>query len=694
MNQVQLVLAVDVGSHPGLSAEALAHTCDLTLQPLLDALELHPSVHLALHLSGAVLDTVRDTRPEQLETLRQLVARSQIEILGGGFYDPLLFALPDADAHGQLAFTQSSCQELLGATPTGIWSTEHLYEPELPRLLGPAGLKFAFADDDAFRAAGIPTESQLGYFVTERAGQTLALFAAQRALGARLGQGSVDEVIAALVSPGQAPAHPAGTGIFLAESAQSLLASGPSWLSSFFKAISEQRDRIDPLTPSEYLSRFPARGPVYLSSAGPESMRSGSHWARLPEARQLRIRMLHSSKKLREAEAEVEADPGDGSSSEILAEARRSLYRGQAADRPDTVIADPILRAATYRALVGCEAQVDTALRGEGDFIEYEEDDFDADLRDEALLANAQLSAFVDPEDGGTLMEFDYKPKASCLTHALSADGRLRLGFRDRFHADGFGLEGLDDKATDLGDVGDFARKPYVVEASGVDEEGDLSASLTLMREALVQTQSGPRMILVEKTYRLPIDAPRFEVEYIIENGGNEPLSLTFAPELCFAHLLGTNEKRYLELADGKTLRPVARENLGRLGALNLVDEEQSLQLNLSADAEGEVWLSPVQDASGRAQGLCLFWRLAFGLPPGESRRVRFTLEVAEIAAESEVAEPSEPAQPVESAEPNESNESSESNESAESAEPSSSSTEPSTAETDAKTDDEPETSG
>ena len=63
--------------------------------PMLEALERHPAVHISLHYSGPLLDWLRAERPEFIDRLATLVARDQIEILGGGYYEPVLASLPE-----------------------------------------------------------------------------------------------------------------------------------------------------------------------------------------------------------------------------------------------------------------------------------------------------------------------------------------------------------------------------------------------------------------------------------------------------------------------------------------------------------------------------------------------------------------------------------------------------------------------
>src|SRR5205814_839724 len=69
--------------------------------PMLEALERRPGVRVALHNSGPLFDWIRDNRPDYIDRLRAMCARGQIEMVTGGYYEPILPMIPDADKIGQ-----------------------------------------------------------------------------------------------------------------------------------------------------------------------------------------------------------------------------------------------------------------------------------------------------------------------------------------------------------------------------------------------------------------------------------------------------------------------------------------------------------------------------------------------------------------------------------------------------------------
>ena len=93
---LHLVLVVHAhqpaGNFEHVFEECYKHSYDA----FLSSLEKHPGIRLGLHYSGPLLLWIEKNHPEYFERLRQLVTSGQVEILGGGFYEPILISIPEA----------------------------------------------------------------------------------------------------------------------------------------------------------------------------------------------------------------------------------------------------------------------------------------------------------------------------------------------------------------------------------------------------------------------------------------------------------------------------------------------------------------------------------------------------------------------------------------------------------------------
>src|SRR5947207_16005411 len=71
-------------------------------RPFVAALLAHPSIRLSLHYSGILPEWLEASHAEFLDLLRLLVAPQQVELVGGGFYEPSLAAISPADRQAQI----------------------------------------------------------------------------------------------------------------------------------------------------------------------------------------------------------------------------------------------------------------------------------------------------------------------------------------------------------------------------------------------------------------------------------------------------------------------------------------------------------------------------------------------------------------------------------------------------------------
>ena len=84
------------------------------------------------------------------------------------------------------------------------------------------------------------------------------------------------------------------------------------------------------------------------------------------------------------------------------------------------------------------------------------------------------------------------------------------------------------------------------------------------------------------------------------------------------------------ELGEGRREPLTAALNLGRRTGLVVEDAEAGTRLTLGADHESEIWTYPVR-REGVYQGTCISLRQTFTLPPRESRRLRFTVQITDL---------------------------------------------------------------
>ncbi len=112
--RISLALAIHNHQPVGNFGWVFADVYEAAYLPMVEALERHEGVRLSLHYTGALLDWLRAERPEFIDRLRALVARGQVELLGGGYYEPVLASLPERDRVGQLVRMADEVERISG----------------------------------------------------------------------------------------------------------------------------------------------------------------------------------------------------------------------------------------------------------------------------------------------------------------------------------------------------------------------------------------------------------------------------------------------------------------------------------------------------------------------------------------------------------------------------------------------------
>jgi alpha-amylase len=424
--------------------------------PMLEALERHPGVRLGLHYTGPLLEWLSAERPDFAVRLRALVTRGQVELLGGGMFEPVLASLPERDRITQLTRMADEIEGLVGVRPTGAWLAERVWEPDLPTALARAGYRYTIVDDNHFRAASIPEDALWGAYTTEDQGELLRVFGTEFGLRYRIPFGDVADVIGYL----RAHATEAGDRVGVMGDDGEKFGSWPTtwehcwgstrWVDRFFSALEANADWLTTITPGGWLAEREPIGRVYLPTASYAEM---GEWVlpadeslvfagllhraqaeHLPEARYLRggfwrnfqvkyreINDLH--KQMLRTSAKVATMP-DGHAKAAAAD---HLMRGQSNDCYWHGLFGGIyishMRLATYEHLILAEDIADRGPRSWGARVDVGTlADTDMDGIDEVLFTTPGEVVVVKPNEGGGVGSWDIRPAA----HALAAVLRRR----------------------------------------------------------------------------------------------------------------------------------------------------------------------------------------------------------------------------------------------------------------------------
>ena len=447
--RISLALAIHNHQPVGNFGWVFAEVYDRAYLPMLEALERHPGVRLSLHYTGPLLEWLAAERPEFLARLGALVARNQVELLGGGLYEPILASLPEHDRIDQLTRMGDTLERITGRRPKGAWLAERVWEPDLPSALVRGGYQWTILDDQHFRAAAIPEENLWGAYTTEDQGHLLRVFGTEQGLRYRIPFGTVESVIDYL----RDHATEAGDRVGMMGDDGEKFGAWPStyehcwaggrWVDRFFEALEANADWLTTVTPSQWLEREPAIGRVYVPTSSYAEMGEWSlpadesvvfthllHDAvarKDPAARWLRggfwrnyqvkyreINDLH--KQMLRVSAKVAA-MADGPAKTAALD---HLHRGQSNDCYWHGLFGGIyishMRLATHEHLLAAEDIADDASAG-GRTASLV--DLDMDGRDEVHLADPGQVVTVKPTEGAGIGAWDIRGARHALTSVM-----------------------------------------------------------------------------------------------------------------------------------------------------------------------------------------------------------------------------------------------------------------------------------
>jgi len=175
-DKTQLVLVIHNHQPVGNFDAVIDDACTHAYLPFLEMLAEFPQIRLGLHTSGCLWEWLEAHRPEYGELVSKLLMCGQLELLGGGMYEPILPVLPERDALWQLNHMSSFLERRFGVRPRGMWCPERVWEPHLPELIAKAGLEYTLLDDHHFRSSALLEQVSSEYFTTEHAGSQCALY--------------------------------------------------------------------------------------------------------------------------------------------------------------------------------------------------------------------------------------------------------------------------------------------------------------------------------------------------------------------------------------------------------------------------------------------------------------------------------------------------------------------------------------
>ena len=565
MKNVNLILCLHMHQPLGNFPEVVDRIVQETYRPVLDVLQKHPGICLNLHLSGVLLEMLAERHEAVVAQLRDLVATGRIEMMSGGFYEPVLVEWAEEDRDGQLAMMAGWLKNRLGAEPVGAWLAEGVWGPSLCSSFQRAGIQYAPVDGSFFLQAGVSPAKLNGHYVTDQAGNLLTVFPTCPDLTRLIPHASWDDLSGHLRRIANRGEDITLTLAASLETWPSLNGGAAAYLDMLFTKIEESANWIHTLTGKAQIQRQAAKGRVALPPGTPAELGGwslpgaarreyfreraqlgqrydsakvlpffrGGSWAsfrvRYSEVNLVYRKNLALGRKLR---AKGKAHKARSIQEKLWrAQCSTAQWHGTKGG-----LHLPHLREAIWKELLSAEAEL---RQGQAE-TELLREDFDADGQLEISAAHPALTMMVAPHQGGCCLELGFPSLGRNLGNVLTrrdegtqtapppvTDWYDRNLFQEHFFARGTTVEQL--STGTYPELGDFILQPFQLRQM---RQTGSRVTIELFRDGGLYRMGLRQPCQLDKTYAIDAASGVVEVSYQLMNTGTLPLEAVFASEL------------------------------------------------------------------------------------------------------------------------------------------------------------------
>jgi alpha-amylase len=431
--------------------------------PFLSVLEKFPSIKLAVHFSGILLDWTEKNHPDLIYKIKKMVERGQLEVMTGAYYEPILSIIPEEDRIGQIKMLSKKIRKIFGYDPIGLWLAERVWEPTLPTSLKKAGVKYTVTDDTHFKYAGLSDDQLNGYYITEDLGNSTMLYPISKKLRYTIPfedpQVTIEYLRSLATEDGQ-------NLIVFADDGEKFGAwpntydhvYSEKWLERFFQALEKNSSWINMIHFKEAPHLVQPIGKIYLPAASyaemmqwalfPESFQAyenfekflktkdfyeeveifvrGGFWrnflAKYPEVNDMHKKMLRVSEKLWNLPEVKRRKARQGFTSLWAGQCNCPYWHGVFGG-----VYLSHLRDAIYQNLIRAEAIADEAAGKRFPSIELK--DINVDGSQEIIVESTLYNAYLSPHRGGMMYGLDYKPLEKNLLDTMT---RRKEGYHEK----------------------------------------------------------------------------------------------------------------------------------------------------------------------------------------------------------------------------------------------------------------------
>lgn len=662
MNTIKIIFGTHNSQPTGNFGHVIEEIYHKAYKPFLSIINKYPDFNVTLHYSGVLFEWIEENHPEFMMLLEEMVRRKQVELIGGGYYEPVLTMISSADKLGQIERLTTYIRSHFGKRPRGCWVAERVWQPGCTSILHGCGMEYIFLDDIHFRSAGINDSSLFYPYLTEDQGKILSVFPLSKPLRyiipykdpecvirflANLASEEGDHVVT-IIDDGEKYGEWKGSHKLCYEA---------GWLSRFIELIQKNSDWIETIHPGKYINTYQSREKIYFPSMLYEEMmdwllppsvgkkinssrrrlsvKSGEEgilpgclfkgfFRKYPESNLMYSKMIHVSLLVNQIK-------GDKYKKRA---AKEELWKGQSNHAywhgKFGGIYFNHLRKEVYRSLIEAEKLT----RDKGIFMpSIICSDFDMDGQDEYLYQGNHINAYIHSK-GGMMFELDYLPMCWNYLDTMSRYVEYYHGYMEKENGYDYYLRKsfIDHFFDEYTNIHEFSKLKYIELGNFIENKYKLvqinreQSELELESNGKLSLNGGLKPFRINKKYSFRKNY--IDVHYTLNNTSKDPVNLCFGIENNLA--MASNKKEDCKLILIQGGRNIEVENgphdIKAVDGVMVYDLKNNVEITLYSEKSFTLWSFPIEtisqtiDAFDRIyQSTCFMTIWNISLNPGES---------------------------------------------------------------------------
>jgi hypothetical protein len=593
------------------------------IRPLLPGLYKFPKFPAVLHFSGSLWYWLERNHHGILMMIADMISRKQIELLSGGFYEPMMPLIGYNDRIGHIEMLTTYLRKHFGKRTHGCLLPEFAWDSSMPSVLASCNIAYTFLSETYFFEAGLKYKDLCKPYISEDKGKVVTVFPVLSHLAREFEKnagGTVDRLLKETED---------GTERIVSVFPSSFSGGNSDGTAedsvvSFFSELSECESKINFSLPSRLMKNVSFQRKIYFPYKAMKQFlieypETGHLYSKMVFVRTL-VDQLRGD-KIRKRHAYEELWKAQDS----------SLYCGEQRGINGTAV-----RKAAYQALL--EAEKMTRYHNNSFVQSLVVFDFNFDGVNEYLFHGEDINCFISVTGAG-IFELDYIPCPWNYGVMAGANGGRYL-FHDTIAPPDI------TPARIRSEVYSGARLcgAELYDMTAIDRQ---RCRVSFKRPALADggNFSG---IEIEKTYNLKKN--EVGVAYRITNAGKTELDFIFMPELNMAfpnddenslRIYSYNEYgSFSDHSEKRTARPLGTDakdlNVLDAAAVDFQDINNEVIINLSADTVFDAWIfsetadaeqdGPHETTQNGYESSRIVIRKRLKLPPGASANIKFCL--------------------------------------------------------------------